>query len=225
MAARLMATQGLISWLVEEDRRATRDGAPLLRLAKRPFRFQASFDPLNAIDLDVLLACELLENRAGLLEALVHLAKPFQRRRDAGRSLSRLRRDRDFKGGQWGSRRFIFHIPSESRDAELSAGDMDLILHNDAPDLRLNPAMWQDISCRIVDLDPPLPSHQICVEIRKQALDSRTFQALLDTTADDGWFIDKAFFDVNSQRAASFISYLGRKRRHDDPQSDTRVFA
>ena len=211
VASRLAAMQGLIAWLVEEDRRATRNGAPLLRLAKRPFRFQASFDPLNAIDLDVLLACELLENRAGLLEALVHLAKPYQRRRDAGRSLPRLRRDRDFKGGQWGSRRFIFHIPSESRDAELSAGDMDLILHNDAPDLRLNPAMWQDISCRIVELDPPLPSHQICVEIRKQALDSQTFQALLDRTTDDGWFIDKAFFDVNSQRAASFISYLGQE--------------
>lgn len=211
VASRLAATQGLIAWLVEEDRRATENGAPLLRLAKRPFRFQASFDPLNAIDLDVLLACELLENRAGLLEALVHLAKPYQRRRDAGRSFSRLRRDRDFKGGSWGSRRFIFHIPSESRDAELSSGDMDLILHNDEPDLRLNPAMWQDISCRIVDLDPPLPSHQVCVEIRKQALDSQTFQALLDRTADDGWFIDKAFFDVNSQRAASFISYLGQE--------------
>ncbi|MGP4691984.1 hypothetical protein [Agrobacterium cavarae] len=211
VTSRLMATQGLIAWLVEEDRRATKNGAPLLRLAKRPFRFQASFDPLNAIDLDVLLACELLENRAGLLEALVNLAKPFQRRRDAGRSLARLRRDRDFKGGQWGSRRFIFQIPSESRDAELTAGDMDLILHNDAPDLRLNPAMWQDISCRIVELDPPLASHQICVEIRKQALDSQTFQALLDRTADDGWFIDKAFFDVNSQRAASFISYLGQE--------------
>jgi hypothetical protein len=210
VSARLMAIRDLIIWLVEEDRRSTEKGTPLLRLAKRPFRFQASFDPLNAMDLDVLLACELLENRAGLLEALVNLAKPFQRRRDAGRSLAKIRRGRDFKGGQWGSRRFIFHVPSESRDAELSANDMDLILHNDAPDLRLNPSMWQDISCRIIELDRPLPPNQICVEVRKQVLDSQTFQALLDRTPDDDWFIDKAFFDVNSQRAASFISYLGR---------------
>ncbi|MBY5645552.1 hypothetical protein [Rhizobium leguminosarum] len=209
--ARLMAMQGLISWLVEENRSATEKGIPLLRLAKRPFRFQASFDPLNAIDLDILLACELLENRAGLLESLVNLAKPFQRRRDAGRSLAKINRDRDFKGSQWGSRRFIFKVPSESREAELSSGDMDLILHDDAPDLRLNPSLWQDIACRIVDLDPPLPPNQICVEVRKQVLDSLTFQALLDRTADDGWFIDRAFFDVNSQRAASFISYLGRE--------------
>src|SRR3546814_13672538 len=63
---------------------------PLLRLAKKPFRFQASFDPLNAIDLDVLLACELLENRAGLLAALINLAQPAARRRDAGRCLAGL---------------------------------------------------------------------------------------------------------------------------------------
>ncbi|MBY3101164.1 hypothetical protein HFO69_26210 [Rhizobium laguerreae] len=209
--ARLVAMQELIAWLVEKDSSAAQKGASLLRLAKRPFRFQASFDPLNAMDLDVLLACELLENRAGLLEALINLAKPFQRRRDSGRSLVKIHRDRDFKGSQWGSRRFIFHVPSESREAELSSGDMDLILHNDAPDLRLNPSMWQEISCRIVDLDPPLPVNQICVEVRKQVLDSQTFQSLLDRTPDDGWFIDKAFFDVNSQRAAAFISYLGRE--------------
>src|SRR3546814_5285683 len=65
---RLDALQGLIAWLFDENRKAAAAGMPLLRLAKKPFRFQASFDPLNAIDLDVLLACELLENRAGLLD-------------------------------------------------------------------------------------------------------------------------------------------------------------
>src|SRR3546814_15495843 len=59
---RLDVLQGLIAWLFDENRRAAAAGMPLLRLAKKPFRFQASFVPLNAIDLDFLLACEHLEN-------------------------------------------------------------------------------------------------------------------------------------------------------------------
>jgi hypothetical protein len=90
VSARLDALQGIIKWLFAQNAVATAAGRPLLRLTKKPFRFQATFDPLNAADLDVLLACELLENRAGLLDALVGLAQPSTRRRDAGRSLSGL---------------------------------------------------------------------------------------------------------------------------------------
>src|SRR3546814_12541519 len=82
---------------------------PLLRLAKKPFRFQASFDPLNAIDLDVLLACELLENRAGLLAALINLAQPAARRRDAARCLAGLTLKKHRAFGR--SRILQFNVP------------------------------------------------------------------------------------------------------------------
>lgn len=61
--SRLAALQGVVDWLFAQNAITTTAGSPLLRLAKKPFRFQATFNPLNAADLDVLLACELLESR------------------------------------------------------------------------------------------------------------------------------------------------------------------
>ncbi|MBB4116985.1 hypothetical protein FHT80_006366 [Rhizobium sp. BK226] len=206
--SRLNAMTGLIGWLFERNREATVAGSALLRLAKRPFLFQTTFNPLDAVDLDLLLACEILENRSGLLEALVGLARPFRRRRDAGRCYANLRLDRDFQG-PFQSKRMIFRIPKESRAADLSSSDMDLILHDDSPDLRLNPALWGQIGCRIVQPGFELDDDEVCIEISSQVIRSQEYRALRDRVSENGWFIDKAFFDVNSQRAAAFISYLG----------------
>ncbi len=206
--SRLRAMTGLIGWLMDRNREATASGHALLRLAKRPFQFQTTFNPLNAIDLDVLMACEILENRAGLLEALVGLARPFRRRRDAGQCLANLHFDRHFKGPQ-GSRRIIFRIPKGSQQADLSSGDMSLILHDDTPDLRLNPALWSQIGCRIVQPEFSLSDDEVCIEINRQVIRSQEYRALLDRVKPGGWFVDKAFFDVNTQRAASFVNYLG----------------
>ncbi|WP_064713579.1 hypothetical protein [Rhizobium bangladeshense] len=208
VVARMNAMAGLIGWLLERNREASATGNALLRLAKRPFRFQTTFNPLSAVDLDLLMACEILENRAGLLEALVGLARPFRRRRDAGRCFANLRYDRDFRGPK-GSRRIIFRIPKESQLADLSVSDMDLILHDDSPDLRLNPALWGQIACRIVQPDFGLSDDEICIEIDNQVTRSQEYRALLDRVRVGGWFVDKAFFDVNTQRAAAFVNYLG----------------
>ncbi len=89
---RLQAMRAIVEWLQRENRRAmeSNDG-PMLRLAKKPFRFHATFDPLQAGDLDLLRALELLENRSGLLEALVRLAQPIGARRDARRCVAGMR--------------------------------------------------------------------------------------------------------------------------------------
>jgi hypothetical protein len=42
-------------------------------LHKRPFRFQATLDPLNAVDLHLLHDLELLENQADVLDTLAGL--------------------------------------------------------------------------------------------------------------------------------------------------------
>src|SRR3546814_11890059 len=109
---------------------------PLLRLAKKPFRFQASFDPLNAIDLDVLLACELLENRAGLLAALINLAQPAARRRDAGRCLAGLTLQKQWAFGR--NRILQFHVPGSSRQTAPGPHAFALIASYDSTDLRTN---------------------------------------------------------------------------------------
>ncbi|WP_144340150.1 hypothetical protein [Sinorhizobium sp. BJ1] len=208
VSQRLSSLQTLVRWALEQNSRAALHAAPLLRLAKRPFRFQATFDPLNAVDLDVLLACELLENRAGMLEALINLARPARRRRDAGKCFANLYLRRFDRNG--GKVFLQFDVPIESQAAELSVGDFDLILTDDDADNRLNPALWQAFSCRI---RPPagsvsLNGSTLHLEMNRQVFDGPLFQGLLQTNRRDNWFVDKAFFDVNTDRAAQFLTYL-----------------
>ncbi|OCJ08651.1 hypothetical protein A6U86_27440 [Rhizobium sp. AC27/96] len=208
VADRLSALQALTNWTLEQNRQATTKGKALLRLSKRPFRFQATFDPLNAVDLDVLLACELLENRAGMLDALINLARPAQRRRDSGKCFANLYfRDAQKKGGKV----FIqFDVPIESQSAELNAGEFGLILTDDDPDNRLNPALWPAFTCRI---RPPSNSSlaqpgNLRLEMPRTIFEGPLFQSVLQRNARNNWFVDKAFFDVNTDRAARFLSYL-----------------
>lgn len=211
VAARIDALQGVVSWLFARSAAAEAAlGKPLLRLAKKPFRFQATFDPLNAVDLDVLVACELLENRAGLLEALINLAQPSDRRRDAGRSFARLKlRNHAVKGGM---AYLVFEVPEASRNAELGPGSFSLILTNDDPDLRLDMSNWPQCSCRILPPSPDYPDRpdRVAVSMPKSTYLGQTMQALLRDTPDGGWHIDQAFGDMNTARAAAFLSSLGR---------------
>ena len=207
VAARLDALQGVIGWLYAENLRAS---APLLRLNKKPFRFQATFDPLNAVDLDILLACELLENRAGLLEALVGLAQPADRRRDAGRCMSGLTLTHHGIPSAGRSAILTFNVPEASRVSELGPGSFNLILTDDDPDLRLGPGNWPTVRCSILPPSDNYPDRPDRVAVRMDAriYQSAAFDALLRRTATDGWFIDQAFGDVNSARAAAFLSNL-----------------
>ncbi|MGU3450865.1 hypothetical protein [Methylobacterium sp. 391_Methyba4] len=209
--ARLSATRALANWLLAENRRAvSAGGTPLLRLAKRPFRFQATFDPLEAEDLDVLQAFEILENRSGLLGTLVDLAQPAQRRRDTGRCIADLRL---LRSGQNRTRRqhwALFEVPPESRNSDLSAANFDLILTDDDPDVRLSPALWDATSCRIVEPDTPHNPGRLLVTVDAAVWDGPIFAAMR-TRSDDTtrWFIDRVFRDVNTVRAAGFLRHLG----------------
>lgn len=208
VAARLTALGGVIQWLYEKNREATDAGAPLLRLAKKPFRFHANFDPLNAVDLDVLLACELLEERAGRLEALVGLAQPADQRRDAGRCVSRMVLHREYPGPRHTT--LIFKVPVESRDAELGPADFNLILTDDHPDLRLDPSVWPFLHCRILANTGDFigRADMIKVQVKSSVFNGPIFQDLRSRTPLDGWHLDRAFGDVNSIRAARFLSNL-----------------
>ena len=210
VAARLDALRGIVKWILEEDRRATLDGRALLRLAKKPFRFQATIDPLNAVDLDVLSACEILENRAGLLEALVGLAQPAARRQDARRCIAGMTLKNHWDYGRM--RVLSFHVPHGGRDSDLSPADIGLILSDDDPDLRLDPSSWVGIACQIRPPDDGWEDRRdtLQVAVRRDVFTGPAFQDLMRRTGDGRWHLDRSFMDFNSMRCAAFLANLAQ---------------
>lgn len=209
VSARLDALQGVTAWLYAQHTAAADKGAPLLRLTKRPFRFHETFDPLEAADLDVLLACELLENRASLLETLVGLAQPAARRRDAGRCMAGLEL---MRVSNYGPRRklLVFRVPPASQETDLGPGDFKLILTDDNPDLRLDATQWALVDCRIKtpDEDDLTQPHIVKVVMGKDIFEGAVMQELLKSTPKGGWHLDRPFFDVNTDKAERFLRHL-----------------
>ena len=190
VSARLRALHQVITWLFAQNAASSQ---PLLRLAKRPFRLHATFDPLNAEDLDLLLACEILESRAGLLEALIGLAQPTRRRRDAGRAMTGLSVVRHWV--ERGRRQIIFRVPPESRETDLAPGAFNLILTDDDPDLRLDPTAWPAIGCRF---EPPRLGFedrvdQIRVSMAESDFVGTTFRTMFDRSLTQMiWCLDRS---------------------------------
>lgn len=207
--SRLRATRAIVEWLQTEHRKSmASDGRPMLRLAKKPFRLHATFDPLEIGDLDLLRALELLENRSGLLDALIRLAQPLRARRDTGRCYA----DLHLVGNRRRGRDYIltFDAPRESREAELGPETLGLILTDDDPDLRLNPGMWNSVAC---SLEPPRPQDRpgiLHVRVYATVFEGEVFQSMLRRTGDRGWCLDESFVDFNSQKVANFISFLAQ---------------
>jgi hypothetical protein len=214
VVARLKAVCILARYLIAENTAASQrtDDHQFLRLKKKPFRFQATFDPLNATDLDLLRAFELLENRSGLLNSLVELAQPWQQRRERGRCVAQMTLN---KMGKRGSNQhwLLFNIPLESRESELTSNDLDLILTNDDPDVRLNPQVWGLYSTRMAPEDDSYSTATLLLQMDASVFNGAAFQGLLQNSRDHGWFLDKTFRDFTSQRAANFLAYLGETTR------------
>jgi len=198
--ARLHAGHSLTEWLLAENRAAAE---PFLRLRKKPFRLQQTLNPLNAGDLDLLHAYELLESRSALLETLVRLAKPLRQRQASRECLGELTlvdQGRNANGRQYW---MLFQIPPECRDSEISPDDIGLILTNDDPDIRLDPRNWPNFS---ISFDYARQPDRIFVRISRTIFESGPFQAML--RANSRWVIDRAFKDLNGPRAQRFLRYL-----------------
>lgn len=199
--ARLNATAELVAWLQRENLAAE---PPFLRLEKQPFRFQATLDPLNAGDLDLLHAYELLDSRSALLETLVRLAQPARVRQQRGEclgGLTLLKEGRHQNGRHW----LMFGIPLESRDAEISPDDIGLILTDDNPDLRLNPAYWDPLRINFNFGE----GGTLFVNMQARQYASPFFSSLMRTTGPGGWYIDKTHRDYNGPRVQNFLIQLG----------------
>lgn len=212
VAARLAALSAIVDWLSEADATARASGASgLLRLNKKPFVFHASFDPLDVVDLDVLRAMEVLESRAGLLDALIGLAQPATQRRDAGRCIAGMKMTASRRHGFGGAarQRLSFYLPPESRMSDIAPGDMGLILTDDDPDVRLDPSLWQDCTINLWRRQPGRPDRFLTMDMPASAFDSPTFQRMFNRSADQPvWHIDRSFTDINGPRAAAFIGAL-----------------
>lgn len=201
--ARLRAMSSLAAWLVA--RNAEADGA-FLRLDKQPFRWQATLDPLGAGDLDLLRAHELLQLRSAELQALVALAAPWQVRRDRLRCLARLRLQGVKRNpSRWVDLRLFFTVPPETRRAELEPGTFGLILTNDNPDLRLNPAAWRGVFAKLVDVRRKNGQVEAVVDVEEGG---PLWDRLLRDTPADGWFLDQAHRDFNAATMDGFLHYL-----------------
>jgi hypothetical protein len=198
--ARLHAMQSLCQWILDDN---AQSGHDFLRLCKPPFRFQEQFHPLEAVDLDVLLAQELLQSRAERLAALIDLARPAEERRERLCCYANLEL-RDAKS-QGGGAILDFFVPPQSRQAEISPGSLGLILTDDDPDLRMDPSRWPE--CTIELLSGADPS-RLRVKIWKKAWVSQTMRRLMQDTPTNGWFLDKGHVDVNTARMETLMRYL-----------------
>jgi hypothetical protein len=210
VVARLDAMRALAEWLMRENAAALRrDGDhAFLRPNKRPFRFQATLDPLNAVDLDLLHAFELLENRAGMLDALVSLAQPFSQRWDHARCVAEMTLKRHWKT-DWGCYSLLFSVPPGSRESELSSSNFDIILTDDNPDIRLNPPLWPLFEVRIAPERPDFAnSGTLLVDVGADVYQGVDFQRLLRETGERGWFLDRTFKDFTTDRSAGFMAFL-----------------
>jgi hypothetical protein len=174
-------------------------------LNKLPFRLQATFDPLEAGDLDILRALELLENRAGMLDTLIRLAKPASSRRDSGIAVGPLFLIGINKTKM--GRVFVFRRPAEAMDIDLEGG-LGLVLSDGSPDVLLDPRRWPDLSCSFMDPGLNDDSGMLRVGVWNSVFDSPTMQDLVRRLDKSGWWIDRTFVDFNSPKVARFIDYL-----------------
>lgn len=207
--SRLQATRAIAEWLrAEHARRVAAGDAPMLRLNKLPFRLQASFNPLAADDLDVLRAFELLENRSGLLETLIKLARSKTTRRDSGGAIGPMRLINIYP-----KQRHVdiwFKVPPEALDAEVAAGAVGLILTNGEPDFVLEPRIWSQLSCQILDSRPGDGPDLLRVRMFKGVFDGAAFQEAKRRAGENDWWLDQSFVDLNSAKAEAYLGFLAQ---------------
>lgn len=203
--ARLRASRGVAEWLFTEHERKRQAGGPLmLRLKKKPFRLQASFDPLNVSDLDVLTALELLENRSDKLETLINLSRPKETRARTGRAIGPLK----FLSEEDGGTTWIVEAVEDLLDTDLSSDAFGLILTDGAPESVLEPSLWDAYTCSIkgiygrriyLKVPPPMA--------RSQA--RRDLERKMSVAGNSNWWIDQGFKDLNTSRVQDFLRTLG----------------
>jgi hypothetical protein len=205
--ARLLTVANLARWIAAENARAGLD--PFLRLRKAPFRFQQAFDPLHATDLELLEAAEALQENSARLAALAALSEPSERRVQRLRCFAGLSLLSETPSNRpWNAQRLSFRVPAESVATEISPGSFSVILHDDDPDLRLDPLVWEDLYVEIAAVEQDDRGLIVDIEVSRDVADSRVYREMRKRCGMSGYFLDLAHRDVNSPRILKFLRYL-----------------
>jgi hypothetical protein len=207
---RLRSTLAIIRWLeLMHASRVAEGKAPLLRLTKRPFRFQATFNPIDMEDLDVLAALELLENRSGILEALISLALPVQLRVNRGTAAGPLRLIK--VSNSKGRYNLTFQRTPSAMSSEIPRGGLGLALSDGSAEALLDPRKWSQMNCNLLEPRSFEDASLVRVWMREDVYNSPMFHALRRSVPDAGWWLDQTFFDVNSLKSETYLRYLGER--------------
>lgn len=205
--ARLEATAEVVFWLMAASAaQAAGPEGPMLRLAKRPFRFWNTFDPLDAGDLEVLQAFELIENRAGMLARLVELARPTDRRAETGQCLAGLTLTH-FPAANARFPQLVFDMPPSARTSDLGPDSFGLVLTDGDHRVLLDPTSWGNVACRIRSGSR---GGRLTVEMARVAFNSAIFQTMYRRSCDaaGAWSVDLIFKDPNTPRVAGYLAFL-----------------
>jgi predicted RecB family nuclease len=205
VSARLAATRAVTEWIFSEhELLLEKESTQMLRLRKKPFRLQQTFDPINLEDLDTLKALELLENRSGKLETLVRLSRSKAVRQQTGRTIGPL----SLLPNEGNKGEMVFESGEDLLDTELSRDTFALILSDGEPDSVLEPSLWPSYKCQI----SRIRGRRITVSIDSSLNRNSNRLALLTKMSAAGntnWWIDEVFLDFNTDRVDRFISFLG----------------
>ncbi len=206
--ARLRALAALTRWLLAESADAP---VPFLRLRKEPFRWQASFDPLTAGDLQVLEAQELLAGRASELAVLTALAEPVAQRKERFACLGPLtlvRLESEPAGAGWAAVRLHFRAPADCRQCELGPGSFGVVLTDGDPDLLLDPARWPELSVSITGVNTDDTGVSIQVDVNRRVWRRGRLERLLAKPSPESYYLDQAHADENTPRVLAFLKHL-----------------
>ena len=154
----------------------------------------------------MLRAFELLENRSGVLDTLIKLAQPTRVRRETGRAIGPM----GLLGAYPDQRNvsMLFRMPPEAMDADIAAGAFGLILSDGEADYVLEPRLWPQLACELLDPRLADTANLLRVRVFRGVFDSAVFQEMMRRAGQDGWWLDQGFVDVNTAKAGDFLSYL-----------------
>jgi hypothetical protein len=137
---------------------------------------------------------------------LIKLARPKQVRRDSGWAIGPMRLIGIYERPKYVS--LAFKVPPEALDAEVAAGAFGLILSNGEPDFTLEPRIWSQLSCQLLDPRPGDGADFLRIRMYKKAFNSSAFEETKRRAGDNDWWIDQSFVDLNSAKAEQYLAFL-----------------
>ncbi len=209
---RLRTLADLARWILADNAKAS---PAFLRLKKAPFRWQMKFHPLDAANLQLLEAQELLNTRIAELAALTALAEPADQRKERSACIGPMRFIRTESspaGAGWAAVRLHFLVPADCRRTDLGPATFGVVLTDGDPDMLLDTARWPDIAVSIFRIDEGSTNGDMAVkvDVRRDVWRAGVLHKLIEVprTGADGFYLDRAFFDVNGPRVLNFLQHL-----------------